>query len=344
MVDVAGPELEPEDRDILEHELVGSVILFARNCREPEQIAALVKDIHGLRSPPLLVAVDQEGGRVQRMREGFTVLPPLHSLGRRYDVDRREALDLARTAAWLMAIEVRSVGVDFSFAPCVDLDHGVSEVIGDRAFHADGEAVAALAVAYLTGMREAGMAGVAKHFPGHGAVIADSHVSLPVDRRRFADLDDDLHPYRLLIENHVAGIMAAHVVFPDVDALPASLSRRWITGVLREELHFHGCVFSDDIVMRGIDAFGDVAARAQRALDAGCDVLPVCNDRKAVHRVLDSIKSREADPASAARLVRMRARHAPPADMGGSAAWRHAVAKVNSLNAAPPFVLTEGRA
>ena len=344
MVDVEGPELTPEDRELLQHELIGSVLLFARNYRDPQQVAALVQSIHALRSPPLLIAVDQEGGRVQRFREGFTTLPPLHSIGRRYDVDRRDALELARSAAWLMASEVRAVGVDFSFAPCVDLDYGVSEIIGDRAFHADADAVSALGVAYIAGMRDAGMAAVVKHFPGHGAVVADSHVSLPVDRRSYADLDDDLHPYRLAIENQVAGIMVAHVVFPEIDARPASVSRRWITGVLRDEMHFHGCVFADDLVMAGVASIGDVAARARLALDAGCDVLPICNDRRAVHRVLDAMKSHETNPASSARLVRMRARHPVPQGLRGSAPWREAVSRVNSLSAAPPFALTEGHA
>jgi beta-N-acetylhexosaminidase len=344
MVDFAGPELQPEDRDVLKHELVGSVVLFSRNYQDPDQAAALVKSIQELRSPPLLIAVDQEGGRVQRFRNGFTALPAPHSVGRRFDVDRREALDLARTAGWLMASEVRAVGVDFSFAPCVDLDYGVSEIIGDRALHADADAVSALGVAYVTGMREAGMAAVAKHFPGHGAVVADSHVSLPVDRRTFADMDDDLHPYRLLIENQVAGVMAAHVVYPQTDSRPASLSRRWITGVLRGEMRFHGCVFADDIVMAGVASFGAVDVRAQMALEAGCDVLPICNDRSAVHRVLDSMKSHDVDPASSARLVRMRARHPVPQGLKASTEWHEAVAKIRSLDAAPAFALTEGHA
>ena len=169
--------------------------------------------------------MDHEGGRVQRFREGFTQLPAAHLLGRRFDEDKREALSLAHSVGWLMASELRAVGVDFSFAPCVDLDYGVSEIIGDRAFHRDADAVAALAAAYLAGMREAGMAAVAKHFPGHGAVVADSHVALPVDRREFVDMEPDLRPYRLLIENQLPGVMAAHVVYPAVDALPASLSR-----------------------------------------------------------------------------------------------------------------------
>jgi len=222
MVDIAGTELTPEDVQVLSHPLVGSVILFSRNYRDVAQVSSLTAAIRAVRSPALLVAVDHEGGRVQRFRDGFTRLPPARTLGRRYDEDRREGLSLAKGAGWLMASELRAVGVDFSFAPCVDLDYGVSEIIGDRAFHRDPEAVAALAVAYMSGMREAGMAAVAKHFPGHGAVIADSHVALPIDRRKFVDLEADIRPYRPLIENNLAGVMGAHVVFPAVDPLPAA--------------------------------------------------------------------------------------------------------------------------
>src|SRR5271155_533191 len=289
MIDIAGTELTPEDIKVLTHPLVGSVILFTRNYRDIAQVTALTAAIPALRSPQLLIAVDHEGGRVQRFREGFTRLPPARALGRRYDEDRREGLALAQSIGWLMASELRAVGVDFSFAPCVDLDYGVSEVIGDRAFHSDPDVVAALAAAYLTGMREAGMAAIAKHFPGHGAVVADSHVALPVDRREFVDLEADMRPYRPLIDNNVAGIMAAHVVIPAVDALPASLSQRWITGVLRGEMGFHGCVFADDLSMAGAAAFGDVIARAELALAAGCDVLPICNSRPSVELVLKAL-------------------------------------------------------
>jgi beta-N-acetylhexosaminidase len=251
-------------------------------------------------------------------------------------------LALAQSVGWLMASELRAVGVDYSFAPCVDLDYGVSEIIGDRAFHSDPDSVAALAVAYMSGMREAGMAAVAKHFPGHGAVIADSHVALPVDRRNFVDLEGDIRPYRLLIENNVAGVMGAHVVFPAIDALPASLSKSWINGVLRGDLKFHGCVFADDLTMAGAAAFGGVIERTELAFAAGCDVLPICNDRQAVKSVLDHFGPDLGSPASQARVVRMRARGETPENLGADRQWQQTVMSIANLSATPPLVLTEG--
>ncbi|HEY2465749.1 MAG TPA: beta-N-acetylhexosaminidase [Steroidobacteraceae bacterium] len=342
MLDIAGTELTPEDIEVLSHPLVGSVILFSRNYRDVAQVSSLTAAIRAVRTPSLLIAVDHEGGRVQRFRDGFTRLPPVRSLGRRYDEDHREGLSLAQSAGWLMATELRAVGVDFSFAPCVDLDYGVSEIIGDRAFHRDPDAVGALAVAYMSGMREAGMAAVAKHFPGHGAVFADSHVALPIDRRGFVDLEPDIRPYRLLIANNLAGVMGAHVVFPAVDPLPASLSRRWISGVLRGELGFHGCVFADDLTMAGAAAFGGVIERAELAFAAGCDVLPICNDRQAVKSVLNHFGPDLGSPASQARVVRMRARGEAPANLGADRQWQQTVMMIASLSATPPLVLTEG--
>jgi beta-N-acetylhexosaminidase len=342
MIDIDGTELTPGDVRVLSHPLVGSVILFSRNYRDVAQLRALTDAIRRVRSPHLLIAVDHEGGRVQRFREGFTRLPAARALGRRYDEDRREGLALAQSVGWLMASELRAVGVDFSFAPCVDLDYGVSEIIGDRAFHADPDTVAALAVAYLSGMREAGMAAVAKHFPGHGAVIADSHVALPVDRRNFVDLEGDIRPYRLLIENNLAGVMGAHVVFPAFDTLPASLSKSWISGVLRGDLKFHGCVFADDLTMAGAAAFGGAVERAELAFAAGCDVLPICNDRQAVKSVLDHFGPDIGSPASQARVVRMRARGEAPENLGADRQWQQTVMLISNLSATPPLVLTEG--
>jgi beta-N-acetylhexosaminidase len=343
MVDIAGTELSAEDVRVLAHPMVGSVLLFTRNYTNPQQLAALTAAIRALRTPHLLIAVDHEGGRVQRFREGFTRLPAARLLGRRFDEDRRDALSLAQSVGWLMASELRAVGVDFSFAPCIDLDYGVSEIIGDRAFHSDPDTVAALAVATMSGMRETGMAAIAKHFPGHGAVVADSHTALPVDRREFVDLEADIRPYRPLIDNNLPGIMAAHVVFPALDALPASLSKRWITGVLRGEIGFHGCVFADDLTMAGAAAFGDVMARVDLGLAAGCDVLPICNDRHSVELVLGRFGANVGSAASQARLVRMRARGEAPADLHANRHWQETAARIAGLSVIPPLVLTEGQ-
>ena len=204
MIDLVGPSVLPEERDMLAHPLVGGVILFTRNYESPEQLLQLTRDIHAVRSPPLLIAVDHEGGRVQRFRNGFSRLPPARRIGQLFDTDRSAGLGAARSMGWLMAAELRAHGVDLSFAPTVDLDYGLNETIGDRALHPTAEVTAQLAVAYMMGMREAGMAATAKHFPGHGAVVADSHVSMPVDRRQLADLDQDLAPYRLLISQWAA--------------------------------------------------------------------------------------------------------------------------------------------
>src|SRR5690606_8588067 len=322
MVDIAGRELAAEDRDVLRHPLVGSVILFTRNYENPEQLAALVAQIRALRSPPLLVAVDHEGGRVQRFRSGFSVLPPMRRVGQEYDLDARQGLAMARALNWLMAAELRALGIDFSFAPCVDLDYGVSEIIGDRAFHSDAEVVAKLVMAAVTGMREAGMAATAKHFPGHGAVVADSHLALPVDRRELADLTQDMLPYRRLIANELAAVMMAHVLFPAVDQVPASFSRRWVTDILRGEFDFRGVVFADDLTMEGASAVGGIVERAEAALAAGCDVLPVCNRRESVIALLDGLRS-VPGPASQARIRLMRGREALPREsLQASEAWR----------------------
>jgi beta-N-acetylhexosaminidase len=310
MVDVAGKVLTPEDRDLLRHPLVGSVILFTRNYEDPEQLAALVDDIRAQRSPPLLVAVDHEGGRVQRFRSGFSVLPAARRIGLEFDLNHEQGIAMARSIAWLMAAELRALHIDFSFAPCVDLDYGVSEIIGDRAYHANPEHVARLALAAVQGMRQAGMAATAKHFPGHGAVVADSHLALPVDRRELADLAADLLPYRRLIPNELAAVMMGHVLFPAVDSVPASFSRRWVGEILRGELDFRGVVFADDLTMEGASVMGGVVARAEAALEAGCDVLPVCNRRASVVEVIDGLKSTPG-PASQLRIRRMRGKDAP---------------------------------
>jgi beta-N-acetylhexosaminidase len=347
MVDVAGLELSAEDSELLRHPLVGSVILFTRNYESSEQLSKLVADIHAVRSPALIVAVDQEGGRVQRFRPEFSRLPSPRRIGHEFDLDSRQGVALARSMGWLMAAELRAHGVDLSFAPCVDLDYGISEVIGDRAFHSKAEVVAQLALAYVNGMKDAGMAATAKHFPGHGAVVADSHLSLPVDRRDWSELGEDLLPFRRLIANGIPGVMVAHILFPAVAPEPASLSRRWIQNALREELRFEGAVFTDDLSMGGakeMGSFGDIVARASAALEAGCDVLPVCNDRPAVVKLLDELQF-EVQPSSHLRLVRMRGRAAPErGELYAGDAWRASQELLARSSAPPSLNLTAGNA
>jgi beta-N-acetylhexosaminidase len=344
MIDLAGTEVVAEELELLRHPLVGGVILFTRNYLDPTQLSALVGAIHAARSPPLIIAVDQEGGRVQRFRGGFSLLPPARRLGHEYDQNPRLALRLARALGWLMAAELRAHGVDISFAPCVDLDYGVG-IIGDRAFHPAAEAVGQLAAAWMHGMRDAGMAATAKHFPGHGAVVADSHLTLPVDRRPLADLAADLSPYRRLISNGLPAVMVAHVLFPGVDQAPASLSPCWIRDVLRGELGFQGVVFTDDLSMGGAAAaYGDVVTRARRALSAGCDMLPVCNNRASVLELLTRLDV-EPEPASSLRLVRLHGRAGAPdrAALEASPQWIESRELLARASAAPALTLHAGR-
>ena len=343
MVDVEGFELKPEERELLQHPLVGSVILFTRNYQDPVQHKALVQSIHAVRTPSLVVAVDHEGGRIQRFREGFSVLPSARRIGHEYDISAAEGRALARDMGWLMAAELRAVGVDLSFAPCVDLEYGVSEVIGDRAFHARAEIVGELAVAYMSGMREAGMVATAKHFPGHGAVVADSHHAIAVDRRALVDLSEDILPYRRLIANGLVGVMMAHVCYPAEDRWPASASEFWIRHVLREQLGFQGVVFADDLSMKGAAASGDITERAERALRAGCDVLPVCNHRPSVEQLLNSLGVPD-DPASALRRVRLRGRSVfEPSKLKEMTRWAEARSLLSKAARAPSLTLNAPR-
>jgi beta-N-acetylhexosaminidase len=339
MIDVQGTSLTEEDRELMQHPLLGAVILFTRNFESIEQLERLVADIRAVRTPPLLVTVDHEGGRVQRFRKGFTILPPMRTVGRQYDLDQAAGKLLARQCGWLMAAELRSVAIDMSFAPCVDLDYGVSSVIGDRAFHRDPQVVAELAVAFIGGMREAGMAATAKHFPGHGAVAPDSHVAIPVDRRELPDLDEDLHPYRRLIANGLPAVMAAHVIFEQVDSLPAGFSSRWMQRELRGNLGFDGAIFTDDLSMKGAEVVGDMPQRAAAALKAGCDVLSLCNDRKGVLQVIESLRG-TGDPLSQVRMVRLHGKPGPTrAGLRASAEWQACEAAVRGCTERPDLKL-----
>jgi beta-N-acetylhexosaminidase len=328
MLDLRGTELLPEEREMLAHPAAGGVILFTRNYTSPRQLYRLVAEIHELRSPALLVAVDQEGGRVQRFRDQLTRLPPAAWYGRP-GVGREQALHDAREGGWLMAAELRALGVDFSFAPVLDVDRGVSSVIGDRAFGASPAQVAELALAWAHGAREAGMASVGKHFPGHGAVAADSHEELPVDAREFEDLWlADLVPFRRLIDNGLEGVMPAHVVYPDVDSRPAGFSRRWLRGVLRERLGFQGVIFSDDLSMAAAEVAGGYPERAEAALEAGCDMVLVCNAPEQAGGVLERL-AEHRDPVAQSRLVRLHGKGGVPmARLHEETRWRRALARV----------------
>ena len=308
MLDLEGTRLTDLEREMLRHPAAGGVILFSRNYQDPVQLSELVAEIHGLRSPALLVAVDQEGGRVQRFREGFTELPPAATLGTLYRAHPGQALEAARHLGWVMAAELRIAGVDFSFAPVLDLQTPVSEVIGDRAFSSDPIAVGRLAFAWSSGAREAGMASVGKHFPGHGNVAADSHHELPVDPRPFdAIWDHDLLPFRHMVENNLEAMMPAHVIYSACDDLPAGYSRFWIDEVLRRRMGFQGVIFSDDLSMQAANVAGDHPERARAALEAGCDMVLVCNDCAAAGRVLESLEG-YCNPVGQARLARMHGR------------------------------------
>ncbi|MGH8317633.1 MAG: beta-N-acetylhexosaminidase [Steroidobacteraceae bacterium] len=343
MIDLEGTSMTAEEREMLRHPLLGGVILFTRNYADPQQLLALVAQIHAARNPPLIVAVDQEGGRIQRLRAGFSALPAPRRIGHEYDANSRAGLELARSMGWLMAAELRSHGLDLSFAPCVDIDYGVG-IITDRSFHRSPDAVAALASAYAHGMRDAGMAATAKHFPGHGAIVADSHLTLPVDRRELADLTGDLTPYRRLIANGLPAVMVAHILFPAVDDAPSSLSARWIRDVLRGEMRFQGVVFTDDLSMgAAAAAFGDIVTRATRALSAGCDMLPVCNQRASVLELLDRLRA-EPEPASGLRLVRLHGRGGWGAEeLRNRPEWQRAHEWLERCAAAPALKLDPGR-
>jgi len=305
MLDIEGLALSPADRDLLREPAVGGVILFARNFASVDQVIDLVAEIRALRSPPLIIAVDHEGGRVQRFREGFTVMPPMRHIGREYDRDRESGLKIARQAGWLIGSELRAAGIDLSFGPCVDLDWGISEIIGNRSFHRKADAVSDLAEAFARGLRSAGMAAVAKHFPGHGAVVADSHLRLPVDRRDYGLILDDMRPYeRMMSTGVVAGVMLAHIVYREIDAMPAGFSEYWIQRELRGRLGFGGAVFCDDLTMKATSSYGRMSERARLSLDAGCDMILVCNDRDAAHEAVDSLND-YSNPLSLVRLARL---------------------------------------
>jgi len=340
MLDLEGTELAREERDILRHPLVGGVILFSRNYASTEQLATLVDTLHKLREPRLLVAVDHEGGRVQRFRSGFTALPACAVYGMQYDRDKHRGRQLAEHAGWLMASELRALGIDFSFAPVLDLNKGISKVIGDRSFHRNPDCVADLAKHYMQGMHRTGMSSVGKHFPGHGSVAEDSHLAIPIDNRRYEDIQmEDLIPFERLIDAGLAAIMPAHVIYPEVDDKPAGFSSVWLKEILRRRLRFQGTIFSDDIDMAGAEFAGDFPARAREALVAGCDMVLVCNNREGALDVLDRIQH-NPDPATQVRLMRMHGKkHMSLNELSRNDEWKKISTEIADLDVTPELDL-----
>ncbi|MDD2668847.1 beta-N-acetylhexosaminidase [Zoogloea sp.] len=326
MLDVAAYEVTSEEREILQHPLVGGVILFARNYAEPEQLRALTTAIRAAR-PELLISVDHEGGRVQRFRDGFTRLPAMRRLGEGWSADPEAAKQQARHAGFVLAAELRAHGVDLSYAPVLDLDYGVSSVIGDRAFHRDPLVATELARAVVAGLADVGMRAVGKHFPGHGAVEADSHVAIPVDSRSFDEVwKDDVQPFRLLA-GELGGVMPAHVIFENIEPRPAGFSAFWLQEILRGKLGFEGVIFSDDLTMEGASVAGGIVARAEAAHSAGCDMVLVCNRPDFAVELLDGWQPAvSADSSKRIAALRPRPGTAPadPATLAGWAPYRAA--------------------
>ncbi len=300
MIDIAGFELTDLDRERLTHPLVGGLILFSRNYQSPEQLRKLTAEVHALRLPALPIAIDHEGGRVQRCREGFTRLPSMRSLGELWENNSKDALNAARDIGYVLAAELRLNGVDLSFTPVLDLDWGRSSVIGNRSFHRNPAVVSQLAAALIEGLHCAGMSACGKHFPGHGWAEADSHVAIPVDERSLEELAPDMEPYRHL---KLDAVMPAHVIYPSVDEKPAGFSITW-NEILRKNIKFEGVVFSDDLSMEGASVAGDIVDRVTAAWNAGCDMLLVCNAPDTVEDLLGRWKP-EFDAVRSARIAKL---------------------------------------
>lgn len=305
MMDLTGTELSAEEVDLLAHPAIGGVIFFTRNYESVEQLTQLVKLVRMAAQRPLLLAVDHEGGRVQRFRKQFTALPAIAKLGAHFADDPLAARQTAYRLGWLMAAEVRAVDIDISFAPVLDLNYGVSQVIGDRSVHREPAIVTELAGAYISGMRAAGMAATGKHFPGHGFVEADSHLAIPVDLRPQAEImQADVLPFAQLMQQGLNAVMPAHVIYEQVDSQPAGFSRIWLQDILRGQLGFNGVIFSDDLSMEAAGVVGGYAERAEAALAAGCDMILACNQRAGIIEILDRVQLKTS-PESDARLHRM---------------------------------------
>jgi beta-N-acetylhexosaminidase len=335
MVDVAGLELTPDDIERLQHPQVGGVILFARNFAAPLQLIQLAHSIRELRAPQLLIGVDHEGGRVQRFRHGFTAIPAMTELGKLWDRDPAQALAAARGCGFVIASELQAHGVDFSFTPVLDVDYGESSVIGDRALHHDPHTVAVLAEALQAGLNAAGMSSVGKHFPGHGYVRADSHHEVPIDDRTLTEISaSDLVPFQRLARSGMGAMMPAHVVYPKVDSRAAGFSSVWLQRILREKLGFEGLIFSDDLSMEGASTAGGVMARANAALNAGCDMVLLCNDPRSQDALLEGLERRPVAPTLARRLEKMRGKAISTVALKANAAYLAATENLARIRSA----------
>ena len=336
MMDLVATKISDTEKELLLHPQVGGVILFTRNFESIEQITDLIQQIHDLRSPHLLISIDHEGGRVQRFHDGFTRLPPASIFGEIFNQDEKKARQYSELAGWLMAIELRAIGVDFSFAPVLDLAHGVSGIIGDRAFHSKPDKAATLAYAFMHGMAQAGMSAVGKHFPGHGGVVEDSHLALPVDKRSLETLfKSDIVPFEKMIHNGLPAIMPAHVIYSQVDEKPAGYSTIWLKQILRERLNFQGVIFSDDLTMEAACVAGSYGERAELALAAGCDMVLVCNHQEGVVEVVEHLQE-YSNPVAQLRLMRMHGKKpVSRSEMLASRKWKEAANTISNLDESP---------
>ena len=273
-------KLSDRERVILSHDSIGGVILFANNYDNRNQLKDLVQSIKAIKSPELIVCVDQEGGRVQRFEKEFYSLPSFKQLGTIYNCSVEDGLKASYLAAQIMALELLEVNIDFSFTPVVDLDYELSSVIGDRSFHSSSQTVIDLSASYLKGLERVGMKAVAKHFPGHGGVSIDSHYEKPIDQRSFNDLSNDLSPFQNLFKNELSAIMTAHILFPMVDSSIVTFSQKWLKDILRDQLDFQGLVISDDLSMGATKDIGPMIEKVNTALHAGCDYVLWCHSKE----------------------------------------------------------------
>lgn len=333
MLDIEGLTLNENEKFTLSSPMVGGLILFTRNYKNVEQLKSLVAEIRAV-SPNIIIAVDHEGGRVQRFREGFTRIPPMASLGKLYEEDPHAAIQLSVECGWLMAAELIAYDIDISFAPILDRNYGISSIIGDRAFSENVEDIVALTQAFIQGMSEAGMASTGKHFPGHGGVAADSHVDIPIDDRTLDVLQtNDISIFASVINSGLNAIMPAHIIYPEVDSFAAGFSKYWLQTILRGELDFQGVIFSDDLGMEGATVAGSFSERAEAALSAGCDMVLVCNNPEGANQVLNYLEQQNVPVSKRLNSMRLKPalKHSPES-LVTSARWKKCRQLLEALN------------